>query len=352
LLQATRYANVLAKIGAKRSNLLSESKIKTLTQVKSLSDFASSLNDTIYQERIAKIPVLESSRKFEHVFHESLIEDYIEIIKNSPKSVRIFLKIYVQRFEVENLKTIIKGIHAQLSVEEKKDRIYLQVEDFLRRRKLFEEGSEAAEIKELAETFKGTEYALPLKQGLSDYEENGTTACLDILVDKTFYEKLHHSFRQLPKKEHSFTAFYERVEETSYALLTLLRAKNLNYESNWLRAIIPEEILSVSKRTIEDLVGAPNFESALSIVLKSSFRSYFTKAQTPEETISTGEKAFRKALYIHAMRNRIFDVFNIGLPIAFMIQKEVEVRNLSSICLGIEAGMNSEKILGNLLFSS
>jgi vacuolar-type H+-ATPase subunit C/Vma6 len=307
LLQATRYANVLAKIGVKRRNLLTESKIKTLTQVKDLPDFASGLKETAYQERIAKIPVLDSSRKLERVFKESLIEDYVEIIKNSPKRVRIFLKIYVQKFEVESLKAIIKGIQAELSVNEKKDRLYFQVEDFLRRRSLFEEGSKAAEIKELAEVFKGTEYALALKQGLVGYEENGTTACLDILLDKSFYEKLQYSFRQLSKKERSFTAFYEMVEETSYVLLTLLRAKNLDYESNRLREIMPEEILSVSKRTIEDLISAPNFESALSIVLKSPFRSYFTKAQTPEETISTGEKTFRKALFVYAMKNRVFE---------------------------------------------
>jgi vacuolar-type H+-ATPase subunit C/Vma6 len=266
--------------------------------------------------------------------------------------VTIFLKIYIQRFEIENLKTIIKGIHAQLDLEEKKDRLYFQIEDFLRKRSVFEEASKATDIKQLAETLKKTEYTSALKQGLSRYEENGTTACLDILLDKTYYEELHNSFQQLSKKERRYAAFYENLEEDSYLLLTLLRGKNLNYDANWLRVIMPDESLNISHKMVETILAAANFESALNIVLKSHFGSFFTKAQTPEETISTGEKAFRKALFLHSKKNRVAEVFNIGLPLAFMIQKEAEVHNLNSICLGIEAGINPEKIQNNLLFSS
>ncbi len=355
MLQANKYANVLAKIGVKRSNLLDATKFKKLTQTKNLSDFASNLKETIYQERIAKIfgqNLPSSSRELERIFRESLIEDYVNVIKNSPKTASIFLKIYIQRFEVENLKALVKSIHAQLGFQEKKDRLYFQVEDFLRRRSIFEEASKSSDIKQLAEIMKKTDYASALKQGLLSYEENGTTACIDILLDKIFCEEVHNSFVHLSKGERFHAAFYKSAEEASYVLLTLLRGKNLNYDADWLRTIIPEKNLSVSKKMIEALVIAPNFESALGIILKSPFSIYFKKAQTPEETIATGEKAFQKALYIHATKKAVIEVFNIGLPLAFMIQKEVEVHNLSSTCLGIEVGMNSEEILSNLLFSS
>jgi vacuolar-type H+-ATPase subunit C/Vma6 len=352
LLQATKYANVLAKISAKRSNLLSETKIKTLTQARDLSEIAANLKETIYQERLAKISPAYSSGKFERIFRESLINDYVEVIRNSPKAAKNFLKTYIQRFEIENLKTIIKGIYAELSLEEKKDRIYFQVEDFLKRRSVFEEASKASDIKMVAETMKKTEYSSALRQGLASYEENGTTACLDVLLDKTFYEKLHNSFQQLPKKERRFAAFYEGTEEASYVLLTILRGKNLSYDSNWLKAVIPEQILGISKRTIDALLDSPTFDSALSIVLKSTFSNFFAKAQTPEETIASGEKNFQKALFIHAVENRVTEVFNIGLPLAFMIQKDTELHNLNTICLGIEAEINPEKIQNNLLLSS
>ncbi len=97
MLQATKYADVLAKIGSKRSDFLSETKLKALTQAVNLTDFASNLKETIYQERIIKILMLDSSREFERVFQESFIDDYVEIVKSSPKSVKAFLRSFCSK---------------------------------------------------------------------------------------------------------------------------------------------------------------------------------------------------------------------------------------------------------------
>ncbi len=84
--QTTLYAPVLAKIGAERSKLLSEAKLKLLTESRSLTELAVQLRDTSYQEQIAKVPLPLTSRKLERAFHENLIEAYVKIIKNSPKT--------------------------------------------------------------------------------------------------------------------------------------------------------------------------------------------------------------------------------------------------------------------------
>ena len=48
---------------------------------------------------------------------------------------------------------------------------------------------------------KNTEYALALSMGLQSYEEDGSTTCLDVLLDKVFYEKLYEAYASLPKRE-------------------------------------------------------------------------------------------------------------------------------------------------------
>jgi len=65
LTQTTNYAQVLAKIGAERSKLLSETKIKTLTESKNLQEFTTQLRDTLYREQIAKIPTPFTSHNIE-----------------------------------------------------------------------------------------------------------------------------------------------------------------------------------------------------------------------------------------------------------------------------------------------
>jgi V/A-type H+/Na+-transporting ATPase subunit C len=351
-LQATRYANVSAKIGAERSYLLNNTKMRSLTETKDLNDFVSALNDTIYKDELSKIRPPFSSRKLERVFQESLIQDYIKIIKNSPKTSTPFLRMFLQRLEIENIKILVKGIQAELPFEEKKLRIYFQVEDFLKRRDLFEEASKASDVKMLSETLKKTEYSLAIKEGLLSYEENGTTACLDILLDKIFYERLHDSFSHLPKSERRYASFYAQNEEASYLFLTLLRGKNLGYDVAWLRTVLPKENLDISPRILDALIEADSFESALNLVLKTPYGNLFTNGKNHEEIIAAGERAFRNSVFTNALKKRVAEVFNIGLPLAFMIQKETEIHNLNIISLGIETELSPEKIQSKLILSS
>ena len=83
--QPTLYSSVLAKIGAERGKLLSEAKLKTLMESKNLSELATQLRDTSYQEQIIKVSLPFTSRKLERAFNENLISTYMKIIKNSPK---------------------------------------------------------------------------------------------------------------------------------------------------------------------------------------------------------------------------------------------------------------------------
>jgi vacuolar-type H+-ATPase subunit C/Vma6 len=91
LTQTTLYAQVLAKIGAERSKLLSETKLKTLTESKSLTELTAQLRETSYQEQIAKVSLPFTSRTLERAFNENLIAAIIKIIKNSPQQSAKYL---------------------------------------------------------------------------------------------------------------------------------------------------------------------------------------------------------------------------------------------------------------------
>ena len=88
-MQTTKYASVLPKIGAERSKLLSEAKLKTLTESKSLAEVASQLRDSPYQEQISHISTPISGRKLEHAFNENLIETIYQEIYFSRKEAKL-----------------------------------------------------------------------------------------------------------------------------------------------------------------------------------------------------------------------------------------------------------------------
>ncbi|MGA3059056.1 MAG: V-type ATPase subunit [Candidatus Bathyarchaeia archaeon] len=132
-------------------------------------------------------------------------------------------------------------------------------------------------------------------------------------------------------------------------MLTLLRGKNINYDANWLRLAVPSNNFFLDKEIVEAIVTAPNFESALKAVFESHYAEFFAKAQSPEEIIANAEKSFKKSILHHAKSSRIPENFNIGAPLAFMIQKEAEVHNLTALSTGVEAEIKPEDIQHQLL---
>ena len=347
--QTTNYASVLAKIGAERSKLLNEAKLKTLTEIKNLPELTAQLRDTSYQEQIAKVPLPLTSRNIERAFHENLIATTTKIIKNSPKYTTDYLNMYIYKFESENIKLLIKATNAKLSPEQKLARIHLSVEDYLKNRVVIEEAAKAQSMKQTVNNLKINEYSLALNMGLQSYEENGSTTCFDVLLDKEFHEKLYNRYENLPQKEKTYAQFYTRIENDSFTLLSLLRGKNLNYDANWLRLAVPSNNFNIHKETVEAMVTAIDFESALKVALNTYYAGFFVRGQNSEEAIANAEKAFRNEVYHHAKTSIISEIFNIGTTLSFITQKEAEVHNLTAISSGVEATINPEEIQRQLL---
>jgi V/A-type H+-transporting ATPase subunit C len=350
LTQTTRYAAVLAKIGAERSSFLNEAKLKTFADSKNLTDFAAQLRDTAYQEQISKIQPPLTGRKLERAFNENLIETYRKIIKHSPKAAANYLNLYLLRFEIENIKTLIKGTIAGLTAEQKLSKTYPFVSCYIEKRSVFEEAAKASSLSQLVATFKKTPYASPLDMGLESYNESGSTTCLDVFLDAFFYEHLYRVYNKLPKREKPHALPYASLENDSYILLSILRGKNLNYDSNWLRLAVPHNYFNLEDKEVEAIISALNFEAAHKFVLNSYYAKYFPREDTPEETLAKAEKSIRKTVVEHAQNsNRFF--FNIGLPLAYMTQKEAEAGNLRTLALGIDAAMEPDAIRAQLFLS-
>jgi vacuolar-type H+-ATPase subunit C/Vma6 len=350
LSQTTRYASVLAKMGAERSAFLSANKLNALAESSSLTELTSQLREATYQEQVAKLPPQLSSRKLERAFNESLIETYIKIIKNSPKTVAAFIRLYLVRFEVENIKALIKASNAKLGPEQKLEKLYLSAEGYLKHRSVMEEAAKAIDVKQTVSSLRSMEYTSALSDGLRMYEQNSSTTCLDVLLDKYLLEKLYDAYLKLPKNEKLHAEFYVSTEIDGFVLLTLLRGKNLGYDPDWLRLVVPSVRFKLSDDNVEAVVLALDFDTALKIAVATPYTRFFVRAQTAEETLANTEKAFIRAVFEHARGSRFTEIFNIGSVLSFLTQKQVEVHNLVVASLGIEAALNPEEIKRQMLY--
>ncbi len=348
--QEQLYSNVLVKVGVERSHLLSKEKLERLTDCKTLEEFASELRETIYGEKLAKLKLPYTSRAFERVFHEQLIEVVIKMVRSSPELVSEFLKTYLLKFEQENIKTVLRAVSVGLSYDEIKTKMYLSVENFLKRQELISKAAMAINVKSVVDFLKIPLYESALITGLHKFEETGSTKFFDILLDRMFYENFGETFKTLPKNEQEHAFFYVSRETDKFNILTILRAKLLGYEPNWIRMAVSRNFYNVPEQTIEKLLMADDFESAFKIIKQSYYKKLFVKAETLEETISTAEKLFRQDIFEYTKKTKIDYPFNVWTPIAFIVKKEIEVYNLTAISLGIDYAWKKGDISDLLLF--
>jgi vacuolar-type H+-ATPase subunit C/Vma6 len=349
LSQEQLYSNVLVKVGVERSHLLSKEKLVRLTECKNLKEFVSELKETIYGEKLTKVTLPYTSKLLEKVFRESLIEVTIKILRNSPETVSPFIRAYLLKFEHENIKTILRAASVGLPHDEITRKIYMPVEVFLKRQDVILKAAIAIHVKSVIDVLKATPYGPLLVAGLQKYEETGSTKFFDILLDRFFYEQFGEKFTDLPKREQKHAFFYASREIDRFNILTIFRAKILGYDPNWTRMAISHNSYNVPEQTIEALLMADDFGSAFDVIEESYYKKLIVKAETPEETVSAAEKAFKMDLFEHAKRTIIGDPFNIGTPLALLIRKEIELANLTAISLGIEYNWKKDEI-SHLLF--
>jgi V/A-type H+-transporting ATPase subunit C len=336
LAQTKNYAQVLPKIGVERRGLLSDIEIKSLSDSKSLSDFIAQLRGTVYQEQISKLSAPFTPRKLEHAFNENLINTYLMLLKNLPKNVRPFFELYLERFQIEHIKILIKTTLAKMSIEEKLAKIYLPVEDYFKNRLVVEEAAKASTVSSIVQTFKKTNYYTSLSEGLKKYDETSSIMHFDLLLDRQYFDKFYSTYEKLPKKEKTYAKFYASMSVDGFLLFTILRGKALGYDSDWLKVILPENYFNITDRTFAAILYAIDYDTALKIIATTEYKTYFIPAGTPEETISTAEKAFKNAVLQYAKSRVFLDVFNIGAPLSFITLKEANVHNLTALALNID----------------
>jgi vacuolar-type H+-ATPase subunit C/Vma6 len=337
LVQTKNYAQVLPKIGVERRELLNDIEIKNLSESKNLSDFIAQLRGSEYQEQLSKLTAPFTPKKLERAFNENLINTYIMIIKNLPKNIKPFFELYLERFQIEHIKMLIKTTLTKTSPEEKTSKIYLQVEDYFHNRTIIEEATKASSLSNIVQAFKKTNYYPSLNEALKKYEETGATIHFDLLLDRQHFDKYYTVYKKLPKKEQQHAKFYASIKVDGFLLFAILRGKALGYDPDWLKVALPDNYFNINEHTYISLLYAIDYDTALkTITTTTEYKNYFTPTNTPEETISTAEKAFKNAKIQHAKSRALIDVFNIGAPLSFITLKEANIHNLIVSAINID----------------
>jgi V/A-type H+-transporting ATPase subunit C len=341
--RATAYSQVVVKAGAERSYLIAPEKLGNLAECKNLEELKGLLNKTPYEDALKNVE-RPSAKKMQHAFKEELIRVCSKIVHFSPKEIQDFLRIYLSRLEIENLKSILKAKSAKIPYETLIGRLHLSIEEVFGRKDLFIQAAKADDIKGVMEAFKETIYSPILLEGASKYEEAGSTRFFDFALDRAYFDNLLDSFERLPSKDSEivFSCLGPRID--GYNMLTIIRSKLQNYPSHLTFRAVTHRFYKLSENDVQALVSIESVDSALDLVSHGFYAKFLSRRENIEETLVFFESAIENSIFSRLHKMQIVELFNVATPLGIMMRKEKEVEKLITISSGIEYGWKPENI--------
>ena len=291
------YAYTNTRVKAMKAKLLKKDDYQKFLKM-SLAEITRYLQETEYNKEITELAVKFSGINLvEYGLNKNLENTFAKILGVALLQPKEQIGLYLRRYDVANIKTILRGKFSKASNEKISNELIASGE-FSR---VFLENviKEASNVVEVIEQFKGTEYYSILKEFSTDLTK------LEDELDKLYYTvALKNAEKELKE--------YIRMEIAIKNALNRLRGKKAN---------IKVEILPREK-----------------------------KINVPYQEDSIDARVFIKKLLIEKALRMVHEVkFNIRPILGYFVAKENEVSNVRILTRGRHAGLSEELIQKQLV---
>jgi vacuolar-type H+-ATPase subunit C/Vma6 len=293
---------------------------------------------TDYGLDISKIPnELINSSKLISIFYSILMSRVYHLAKIAPSNIREFLVSYADRYEVVNIKRILrsKRTSSQIAMDMliPIPREYALIN--------FQAMINASTLRDALELLKATRYSKIIEK-VSTYQRYEVLPVLEALIDKIYYDQLRINLAEIPDRKSVEAIIGTEIDLRNIGIITDLK----------LRDISPDVVLEVSLKPFrlrdEDInqIARAKVNTISDIVAKTPYQKFALrlrhaieekKMEQIEQIIS--DEIYSKAKSVVRERPNSF-TYVLG----YLIEAEIENRNLISLCTGKELGMEAEKI--------
>jgi vacuolar-type H+-ATPase subunit C/Vma6 len=325
---------LITRVHGLRRHLILPRDIQTLAKAKNLSDITASLMKTEYAADISQLPTQEQdAATLEGVFLKKLTERFFFVRRSAQGRMQDLLTRYCARFEVENVKRILRAKHGGQR-SETPTLIPLPREHSIVN---YPALLEAKDVDEVASLLRDTPYRLIAK--IQSYKESGTTLILESTLDKTYFTRLW----ELARRTRSIRNLVgEEIDLRNLLVALFLKTRELPSR------LIEETMIPPFYTVLETRLRAilqGRLEDAPNIVTPRYSHLVTEAANLLKSSSSLPlEWLFYKQLYGDATMISRTDSLQAGYIIAYLLLCECEAKNLISIVTGKQLKLNEEKI--------
>ena len=338
------YPYVTARVRAKRAHLLTWDTYAKLL-VMDVNEITRFLGESQYKKEITELGLLYTGFELtEHALTKNRDDTYRQILRFSEGDLYTMLAAYLEREDVWNLKTILRGFQNHIPTEE-----ILQT---LRAGGRYPSDywkhiiDDSKTLEDVITHLQDTPYYEILQGLLPDF----TLAAAENRLEAHYYTMLLATIRPNSEANRSFHN-YIHSEIDLVNLKTLFLTKYENVEPQAIQdMIIPDGTLP--DKTLTRLIDAPDFTHFLAELQRLPvYDSIRTEVEAIEKTGSLAPtiRALEKDHLLTATKSSYLQPLSILPVIDYLTRKRIEVQNLRILARGKEKGLPQDTIRGLLV---
>ncbi len=340
---ASNYAYVCARVKAKKRFLLTKDTFRRILSM-DLAQIGRYLGETQYRNEITALGAKYSGATLiEHGISQNLAETCTDIISFSGGHLKELMARYLERWDIYNLKTIIRGKITDAPIEEIRE---ILIPAGSLKMDLINRLIQAASQEELIDIIKEQKVIRVDEELLRNAISTRKLATLEDHLDRVYYSSLLSSIQERTLSEKSFLNFIRHeIDITNLKALLKLRAEG-SYGEALAQYFIPGGMEFKLDR-LTKMVASEGMKDVTQELQQSSYAEYmrvaFEEFEKKEDVLLL-MRALDRALLETAQKFSHLYPLSVLPVLDYILRKKTEVDNVRIIARGKEGGLSPEVI--------
>ncbi len=342
-----KYPYLAARMRAMKSKLLTRIdyekilKMDLYTMAKFLEDRGYPIDEEILREGFKVEDMIELAA------NESLESCFRKLLFITAGQTRKIILAYVVRYDIENIKTLLRGKLAGENIENLRN---LWVCGGLLSKEKLEELYMLDDIQEIFRRIKLLKMDRELKEAIDTFNTEKRVDVLENVIDKRYFNFLLKYSQKLQKDGKTLLQLI-KIRFDVLNLRTLYRLKREGAGKEEIMKWVYPSGLKLKMRDIERLAAAPDLKSLHEMVMNTPYGTVLDGVDISESLI---EVELRLDTYLLNFASTLMhtDPISIVPVIAYLMMKEAETSNIKLIARGKARGVNEDFIKKYLVIYS
>jgi V/A-type H+-transporting ATPase subunit C len=347
----TGYAYANARIRGMRSRLLTRAELDALVGMTDLTQIIQGLEGTEYGPDVdAAVLQGRTPTNVDDGLKASMVRVHRKVLGFLAEESYDILTALLGRWDVFNLKTVLRGKHMHLDAAEIEEGMVaagqLAESDL-------EELAKLPDVKAVVDTLVtwGVPYARVLSRTYPEYRVSEDLSSMELALDRYYFEWAGQQLKG-PGSNKKAGRQVMGVQADVTNLLTVFRAIKADLSGVDVSTFFLRGGLYIHEREFVELLALSDIDQVLDRVTRTPYGRALDEASLAyleEGAISTLERALEEVLIRRAVALGSVDPFGVGIAISYLWAKQNEVTNLRIIVRGVAAGLPEDRMRRELI---